>query len=247
MKLENRVAIITGAAGGMGTVFTKRFLEEGAKVCAADTTQQGLDKLKEELGSPAELITVVADISKEEDADKIYQAVNTAWQGADILVNNAGWFPFTDFENVTYEEWKKVITINLDGPFLVTKALLPLIKKSRNGRIINIGSGSIFNGPPNQIHYVSAKAGIAGFTRSLANALGQYNITVNMVTPGLTVTPNLLKVVPAEMIKQIEESGALKRQQQASDLVGGVFFLASDDAAFITGQTLNIDGGRTFI
>ena len=247
MKLENRIAIITGAAGGMGTVFTKRFLDEGAKVCAADTTQEGLDKLKAELGSPAGLITVVADISKEEDADKIYQKVNLEWQGADILVNNAGWFPFTDFEKVTYEEWKKVITINLDGPFLVTKALLPLIKNSKNGRIINIGSGSIFNGPPNQIHYVSAKAGISGFTRSLANALGQYNITVNMVTPGLTVTPNLLKVVPAEMIKKIEESGALKRQQQASDLVGGVLFLATDDAAFITGQTLNIDGGRTFI
>lgn len=247
MKLENRIAIITGAAGGMGTVFTKRFLEEGAKVCAADTTQEGLDKLNDELASPAGLITVVADISKEEDADKIYQKVNSTWKGADILVNNAGWFPFTDFEKVTYEEWKKVITINLDGPFLVTKALLPLIKNSKNGRIINIGSGSIFNGPPNQIHYVSAKAGIAGFTRSLANALGQYNITVNMVTPGLTVTPNLLRVVPAEMIKKIEESGALKRQQQASDLVGGVLFLATDDAAFITGQTLNIDGGRTFI
>jgi NAD(P)-dependent dehydrogenase (short-subunit alcohol dehydrogenase family) len=247
MKLSNRKAIITGAAGGMGTVFTKRFLAEGALVCAVDTTDDALKKLKSDLGSPSALITIEADISSEDDATMLSDTLRAYWGDADILVNNAGWFPFTDFEDITYEEWKKVIAINLDGPFLVTRAVLPLLKKGQAGRIINIGSGSIFSGPPNQLHYVSAKSGITGFTRSLANILGSYNITVNMITPGLTVTPNLLKVAPPEMIKKIEESGALKRKQQAEDLVGAVIFLASDDAAFITGQTINIDGGRTFI
>jgi len=130
---------------------------------------------------------------------------------------------------------------------LVTKALLPLIKKSTSGRIINIGSGSIYTGTPNQTHYVSAKAALLGFTRSLANALGDYKITVNLVTPGLTVTPNLVKAASPAMIEKVESNGALKRKQEAEDLVGGVVFLATDDAAFITGQTLNIDGGRTFI
>jgi NAD(P)-dependent dehydrogenase (short-subunit alcohol dehydrogenase family) len=247
MKLLNRKAIITGAAGGMGTVFTKRFLAEGALVCAMDTTDDGLDKLKSDLGAPAKLITVKADITSETDADMLSETLREAWGNADILVNNAGWFPFTDFEDISYDEWKKVIAINLDGPFLISRALLPLLKKSKAGRIINIGSGSIFNGPPNQTHYVSAKSGITGFTRSLANVLGSYNITVNMITPGLTATPNLLKAASPEMIKKVEESGALKRKQQADDLVGAVIFLASDDAAFITGQTINIDGGRTFI
>ena len=247
MRLINRVAIITGAAGGMGTVFTKRFLAEGAKVCASDTTEEGLAKLRTEMGSPTELITVTADISKEDDAAAIFEKVNETWGGADILVNNAGWFPFTDFEKISYDEWKKVISINLDGPFLVTRALLPLLKKSKAGRIVNIGSGSIFSGTPNQAHYVSAKAGMVGLTRSMANALGEFGITVNIITPGLTVTPNLVKVASPEMIDAIEKNGALKRKQQADDLVGGVLFLASDDAAFITGQTLNIDGGRTFI
>lgn len=247
MKLANKKAIITGAAGGMGSVFTKRFLAEGAMVCAMDTTDEALNRLKSDLGTPPELITLKADISSEADAGKLFDTILAAWGDADILVNNAGWFPFTNFEDVSYKEWRKVIMINLDGPFLVTRAVLPLLKKSKAGRIINIGSGSIFSGPPNQIHYVSAKAGIAGFTRSLANVVGRYNITANMITPGLTVTPNLLKVVPPDMIKKIEENGAIKRQQQADDLVGAVVFLASDDAAFITGQTINIDGGRTFI
>jgi NAD(P)-dependent dehydrogenase (short-subunit alcohol dehydrogenase family) len=243
----NRIAIITGAAGGMGTVFTKRFLSEGAKVCASDTIEEGLEKLRADLGSPPELITVKADISKAGDAAAIFQKVNGEWGAADILINNAGWFPFTDFEKVSYDEWKKVISINLDGPFLVTRALLPLIKKSKAGRIVNIGSGSVFSGTPNQAHYVAAKAGLIGLTRSMANALGEYNITVNIITPGLTVTPNLVKAASPELIASIEKNGALKRKQQAADLVGGVIFLASDDAAFITGQTLNIDGGRTFI
>ena len=247
MKLNRKIAIITGAAGGLGTAFTRRFLAEGARVCATDKTTEGLARLTAELGPRIELMTVPADITKEADAEKIYHKIAEAWGYVDILINNAGWFPFSAFEQITYEEWKAVISVNLDGPFLVTKALLPLIKKSTSGRIINIGSGSIYTGTPNQTHYVSAKAALLGFTRSLANALGDYKITVNLVTPGLTVTPNLVKAASPAMIEKVESNGALKRKQEAEDLVGGVVFLATDDAAFITGQTLNIDGGRTFI
>ena len=247
MRFKDKIVIITGAAGGIGTALTKRFLNEGAKVCAADTTQQALEKLMSDMQAPDALITTVTDISSEESCRALYSTLNKQWGAADILINNAGWFPFTPFEDVTYTEWKKVISINLDGTFLMTMAVLPLLKKSQAGPIINVSSGSIFTGTENQSHYVSAKSGVIGFTRASANALGKYNITVNAITPGLTATPALVAAVPPEMLKKIKGNGALKREQNAGDLVGAMVFLASDDASFISGQTINIDGGRHFI
>lgn len=247
MSFKDKIVVITGAAGGIGTALTTRFLAEGTKICAVDTTEQALGKLKSGLGNPEQLISVVADISSEESCNNLFAELNKKWEAADILINNAGWFPFTPFEEVTYKEWRKVISINLDGPFLVTKSILPLLKKSSAGRIINVSSGSVFSGNESQCHYVSAKAGVLGFTRCAAKALGKYNITVNSITPGLTATPALVKAVPPELLKQIKENGALKREQTADDLVGAMVFLASDDAAFITGQTINVDGGRFFL
>lgn len=247
MSFKNKVVIITGAAGGIGRALTTRFLAEGAKVCAVDVTSEVVDNLSADLGSPEEIFTVAADISSEESTVNVHTQLQKKWGAADILINNAGWFPFTEFEDISYAEWQKVVKINLDGNFLMTKALLPLIKESDGGRIINVSSGSVFDPPPNQTHYVSAKAGVIGFTRALAISLGKYNITVNAITPGLTATPSLLEKVPVEMIDQLAKKGALKRRQTADDLVGAIVFLASDDAAFVSGQTINVDGGRNFI
>ena len=247
MKFANKIVVLTGAAGGIGRALTTRFLHEGAKVVAVDITQEAADKLSVDFGLPDTLFTAVADISSDESTSNLSEEVRQKWGRVDVLINNAGWFPFTDFEDITYAEWRKVMAINLDGGFLVAKALLPLIKLSDQGRIINLSSGSYFNPPPNQAHYVAAKAGVIGFTRALAVSLGKYNITVNAITPGLTATPSLAKLVPAEMIDQFAEHGAIKRRQTAEDLVGAVAFLASEDEAFITGQTINVDGGRSII
>ncbi|MBC7866795.1 MAG: SDR family oxidoreductase [Gloeobacteraceae cyanobacterium ES-bin-316] len=247
MSFKNKIVIITGAAGGIGRALTTRFLKEGAKVCAVDMSTEVLDKLVADFKESQDLFTVVADISSEESTKQLQDKVKEKWGAADVVINNAGWFPFTEFEDISFEEWQKVISINLTGNFLMTKALLPLLKQSAAGRIINISSGSIFNPPPNQTHYVSAKAGVIGFTRALAVSLGKFNITVNAITPGLTATPSLVKSVPAEMIDKLAASGAIKRRQTAEDLVGAIIFLASDDAAFVTGQTINVDGGRSFI
>ena len=247
MNFKNKIVIITGAAGGIGRALTTRFLSEGAKVCAVDVSKEVLDKLSADFNAPDELFTVVADISSEESTKNLHHKIKEKWSGADVVINNAGWFPFTEFEDISFEEWQKVLSINLTGNFLMTKALLPILKESKAGRIINISSGSIFNPPPNQTHYVSAKAGVIGFTRALAVSLGKYNITVNAITPGLTATASLVKAVPAEMIDKLAANGALKRRQTAEDLVGAIVFLASDDAAFVTGQTINVDGGRSFI
>lgn len=247
MKFINKTAIITGAAGGIGTAITQRFLDEGAKVVAVDLSTEALEKLSSKMGDPENLLLVRTDISSEESTQQLYKQVKDKWNSVDIIINNAGWFPFLEFEKMTYEDWKKVMSINLDGGFLVIKSLWPLLKKSTAGRIINTASGSFFDPPVGQSHYVAAKAGIIGLTRALAVEFGDYNITVNAIAPGLTSTPIVLQSFPGELIDKLAEHGAIKRRQMPEDLVGITAFLASDDASFITGQTFSVDGGRSFI
>ncbi len=247
MKFINKTAVITGAAGGIGTAITQRFLNEGAKVVAVDLSTEALEKLSSTMGNPENLLLVKTDISSEGSMRQLYEQVKDKWNSVDIIINNAGWFPFLEFEKITYSDWRKVMSINLDGGFLVIKSLWPLLKESTAGRIINTASGSFFDPPAGQSHYVAAKAGIIGLTRALAVELGDYNITVNAIAPGLTATPVVLKSFPAELIDKLAQHGAIKRRQTAGDMVGAIAFLASDDASFITGQTINIDGGRSFL
>jgi NAD(P)-dependent dehydrogenase (short-subunit alcohol dehydrogenase family) len=163
----------------------------------------------------------------------------------DVLVNNAGYFPTCSFEDMKYAEWRQICEINLDSVFLMSKCFVPLMRLRGGGRIVNIGSGSVFKGPALQCHYVAAKAGVIGFSRSLANALGQYGITVNVVTPGLTATPGALEVFDMQQLEARAQMRPIARVQTADDVVGAVTFLASDDASFITGQIINVDGGVT--
>ena len=247
MRFPNKFVIVTGAAGGIGSAIVRRFLSEGAKVCAVDNRTEALNQLVTDLESPDALLAIEADVSSEESCRSLSAKVEQTWGVVDILVNNAGKFPATPFEQISYAEWREVCAINLDGPFLVTRAILPSLKASKAGRIINTSSGSIFAGTPDQCHYVTAKAGVIGFTRSLANVLGEHNITVNAITPGLTDTPPILALFPATVLDEQAQARAIKRRETAEDLVGTVLFLASDDAAFITGQTINVDGGNNFI
>ena len=247
MRFSNKFIIVTGAAGGIGSAIVRRFLSEGANVCAVDNRTDALDRLVVDLGAPDALLAIEADVSSGESCYSLVAKVAQTWGTVDIIVNNAGKFPSTPFEKISYTEWREVCAINLDGPFLVTRAMLPSLKQSKAGRIINISSGSIFAGTPDQCHYVTAKAGVIGFTRSLANVLGEHNITVNAITPGLTDTPPVLELFPASVLDQQAQARAIKRRETAEDLVGSVLFLASDDAAFVTGQTINVDGGDNFV
>ncbi len=247
MKFINKIVIITGAAGGIGTAITQRFLDEGANVVAVDLSTEALEKLASTMERSEHLLLVKTDISSEESTKQLYQQVKEKWNAVDIIINNAGWFPFLEFDKMTFADWRKVMSINLDGGFLVIKSLWPLLKESKAGRIINTASGSFFDPPAGQSHYVAAKAGIIGLTRALAVELGDYNITVNAIAPGLTATPIVLKSFPAELIDKLAQHGAIKRRQTPDDLVGITAFLASDDASFITGQTISVDGGRSFI
>lgn len=161
----------------------------------------------------------------------------------DVLVNCVGYFPARPFEQITAEEWRRIVDINLTGVFLPVQALLPLMKHNGWGRIISYGSGTFFKGTPNQSHYIAAKAGVIGLSRCLATELGDYNITVNVITPGLTITDAVRRELPAEFIAKQRQQRPLKRDELPEDLVGPTFFVASPDSDFITGQIVNVDGG----
>ena len=235
--------MITGAAGGMGSVLVDRFLANGDTVVATDR-KEALEILRAKVGANTKLVTLEADISKEEDCARVAAAARDKAGRVDVLINCAGYFPIVAFEEMTTEQWRQTIDINLTGNFLMTHVMLPLMKGRAWGRIINFGSASVFEGVPGQAHYVAAKAGIVGLTRSLAREVGDYGITVNVITPGLTVTKAVKDSFPAEVLETQRNARALKRDEQAEDLVGAVFFLASPDADFITGQTINVDGGK---
>ena len=241
---KDRVVVITGAAGGVGSELVDRFLANDDTVIATDTTQDTLDEWRGRWDANAKLVTAPADISEEEDCDGLADVAREAAGRVDVLVNCAGYFPFRPFEEMSAGEWRRVIDINLTGTFLMTHAMLPLMKGRGWGRIVSFGSGSIFRGVEGQAHYVAAKAGVIGLTRSLAREVGGYGITANVVTPGVTVTKAVRDSFAPEMIEAQRNARALQRDEQPGDLVGAVFFLASPNADFITGQIINIDGGN---
>ena len=241
---QGRVVVITGAAGGVGSVLVARFLANGDSVIATDATAEALARLAAAHPGVAGLTTVVADVSSEADALRIAAHAGDLVGRVDVLINCAGFFPIVPFEQMTAEQWSTVIGVNLTGTFLVTHALVPLMKANGWGRVINFGSASVFDGTPGQSHYVAAKAGIVGFSRSLARELGGYGITVNVITPGLTVTAAVRDHFPPAVLESQRERRAIQRDQVPEDLVGPVFFLASEESDFVSGQTLNVDGGK---
>jgi len=242
----NRTVVITGAAGGMGSLFVRRFLDNGDMVLAADTGKDALANLKESLGSE-QLHIATGDITNDEECRSVAKLASE-WSGrVDVLVNAAGYFPVQAFEAMSAADWRRIVDINLTGTAFMAQAVLPFMKGRGWGRIVNIGSASICCGVPGQAHYVAAKAGVIGLTRSLAREFGDEGITVNVIAPGLTITPAAAKGLPKDLRDSQIAARCLKREQKAEDLVGPTFFLASPDAQFITGQTIIVDGGLYMI
>ncbi len=244
--LENRTAIVTGAAGGIGSALTARLLAEGAAVAAVDLSSAALEKLSEANGGHSRLVTIAGNITDEAECGRIADQVGDNFDRVDILVNCAGLFPPCAFEKMAFAEWRRIMAVNLDGVFLMTSAILPLMKKSGFGRIINIGSSSYFQGTPNYVHYVAAKAGVIGFTRSLAREVGVYGITANVIAPGLTSTQFVLDSTSEAFLENRRLQRSIPRHQYPKDVVGTILFLCSEGSDFVTGQTIVVDGGAVF-
>lgn len=248
--LQDLVAIITGAGQGIGRAFALRFAQEGAHVVIADIQEDKADSVAQEvqhLGATG--IAVRTDVSSPESVKRMVDRTIEQFGRVDVLINNAAIFAtikMKPFEEITFEEWNRLMAVNLAGTFLCCQAVVPHMRKQKMGRIINISSTTVLMGRPWYAHYVTSKAGIIGLTRALANELGSDNITVNTILPGATETEIPRETVSPEEAKALVAAQAIHRRETPEDVVGTAVFLASQDSSFITGQSINVDGGLNF-
>ncbi len=248
-SLKDRVVIITGAGQGIGKVFAKAFARCGAvAVIAERNAASGEAVAKEIAADKGEAFAVTTDVSQPESIAAMVSAVEGRYGRIDILVNNAGLFSTLDmrpFDQIPLEEWEQVLRVNVTGPFLCSRAVLPAMRRAKWGRIVNMASGAVTMGRPNYLHYIASKGALAGMTGSMARELGPDGITVNAILPGATFTEIERKTVSPEQKVRIVAQQCIPRPETPDDLVGTALFLASDNAAFLTGQCLTVDGGAT--
>ena len=246
--LAGRVVIVTGGAVGIGKVYCERLIEAGARVVIADIAAVAGDALVRRLENSGEIISIPTDIADPASVQRMVDRVLERFGRIDCLVNNASLMsvlPRRSWLEIPLEEWDRVMAVNLRGPFLCCRAVVPTMRKAGGGRIVNIASTRVFEGTPNRLHYTTSKAGVVGFTRALARELGPDHITVNCVAPGRTLSETQIATSdPAYLQDGADAARALARPQLPDDIVGTLLFLLSDASAFMTGQTLVVDGGK---
>jgi NAD(P)-dependent dehydrogenase (short-subunit alcohol dehydrogenase family) len=241
---NGKVAVITGAALGIGRAYALRMAEEGVKIAIADIgdTSEAVALVEKQGGT---VKAYKCDVSSRDSVMAFAGGVIDDFGQVDILINNAGIYPNQPFGDYGFEEWRRVMSINLDSLFLTAEAFVPGMKERGWGRIVNTASSTYSLPIPNYVHYIASKGGVVGFTRGLATDLAAFGITVNAVSPSIVATPGTVveRGITEERFQAVANMQAIKRVEQPEDLVGTVAFLTSDDAAFITGQSINVDGG----
>lgn len=242
MDFTHKTVIVTGSARGIGLAIAKRFSSMGANVVISDIDQDAVDKVAAELESSA--IGIKANVTKSAEVEDLFKQTVDKFGSVDVVVNNAGITRDTLMIRMDEKDWDMVLDINLKGAFLVTKSAAKLMMKQRSGRIINISSVVGLNGNAGQINYASSKAGLIGMTKTAAKELGIRGVTVNAVAPGFIET-EMTKNLPDAAKEQFLTHILLKRVGLPDDVASAVSFLASDDAAYITGQVLSVDGGMS--
>lgn len=240
-RYEGRVAIVTGAAQGIGRAIAERLGQEGATVAVADINGGGAQSAAEAIGGDA--FAVACDIGDPSSVNALHEAVMDRAGRLDSLVNAAALVPFVPWDDLTFDEWRRIMRVNLDGLYLMCRASSDIMRKAKYGRIVNICSNALFAGTPNMAHYVASKGGVFGFTRALATELGGDKITVNAIAPGLTDTEGVQETPHKDAFDFVEMLQAIKGRGGPADIAPAVAFLASEEAHWVTGQTLAVDGG----
>ena len=247
--LQGKTVIVTGGAQGLGRLYCESLAQEGVNVLVADIRDatEVAEGIRQQGGAAIALKT---DITNEHDVAEMAKTAVDRFGRIDALVNNAaiyyGLSP-KHFAEIDPAEWDKVMQVNVKGAWLCVRAVLPQMKKQQSGKIINVSSATVLLGTPGLLHYVASKAAVIGMTRTMAREVGDYNICVNTVAPGLTWTEASQGLFSEERAKQSAQKKCLKRLEQPDDLVGVVKFLISDASNFITGQTIVVDGGSAFL
>jgi NAD(P)-dependent dehydrogenase (short-subunit alcohol dehydrogenase family) len=250
MPLAGKVAVVTGSAKGIGFAVAEDLARRGAAVLVADLA--GAEDAATRLRNAGHRATALkVDVASEADTAALAKAAIDAFGGVDILINNAGIYSTLmprPFEEIDPAEWRRVMEVNTLGIFLCCRAVLPAMKARGGGRIVNISSGVAFKGNPWMAHYVASKGAVVSLTRALATELGPFNILVNSVAPGFTLSDGVLENPGlVERVRQPSvRTRVLAREMTPADLVGAIAFFAGPDAAFVTGQTLVVDGGAYF-
>jgi len=249
MRFVDQSVIVTGGARGIGAEYAKAFADEGATVTIADVLKTEGEMLAKEINGTKnhKALFVQTDVTSEESVARMTQHTAEAFGTINILVNNAAVYMDLSnkkpFDQLTTDEWDKVMAVNARGVWQCSKAVLPYMRREGRGKIVNMTSTTVHLGIPGFAHYVASKAAVIGLTRALARELGSENVTVNAVAPGLIANEASEHINPREYMEQSIESRAIQRAMSPTDLVGLMLFLASSQSDFISGQTLIVDGG----
>ncbi len=249
MRLKDKVAIVTGAGQGIGEGIARKLASEGARVAIADLNVKTATAVAEEIkAAGGEAIAVETDVTSTASVNRMVEQVTAAFGTVDILVNNAGFVApaMTPFTKETEDYWNKVIGVCLNGVIFCSRAVADVMMAKKSGKIVNIASDAARVGQQGQAVYSGAKGGVVAFAKAIAKELARYNINVNCVAPGATNTP-AFAAAPAEMREAAAKIYPLRRVAEVEDIANAVTFLASDEAAFITGQVLSVSGGYTMI
>lgn len=246
--LSDRVVIVTGGGKGIGKVYAAEFARAGARVVAADIDGAAAQAVAQEIcAAGGTAVGVPTDVSDAASTAEMARAAMDRFGAIDVLVNNASLMsvlPRRSWMEIPVEEWDHVMAVNLRGIFLCCRAVFPVMRDRGYGKIVNISSSRVWEGIPNRLHYTTSKAGVVGLTRALCREVGEHGITVNAVTPGYTLSETQQATSSNNYLAMQSEGRAMGRAQFPEDLVGAVMFLSSPASDYMTGQTLNVDGGK---
>jgi 3-oxoacyl-[acyl-carrier protein] reductase len=244
-----RSVLITGGGKGLGKVYAEEFAKAGAHVVAADIDVQAAEAVASSLsGSGLNVLGLGVDVANEDSTKAMAQATLDRFGTIDVLINNASLMsvlPRRSWLEIPVDEWDRVMAVNLRGMFLCCRAVFPAMQAQKRGKIVNISSSRVWEGAPNRLHYTTSKAGVIGLTRALAREVGEFGITVNALTPGMTQSETQVASSSGNYLATRIAGRAIERVQVPADLVGAVMFLSSSASDFMTGQTINVDGGKS--